>query len=283
MPLGVINDIMNERSGMGKSGETYLVGADNKLRSDTFNDPEMNTFNSFNKGKLITSPNILKAINNGPGSQVTTNYKNDSVLSSYTKIKFKDLQWVIFAEQTTQEAFEAAHHIRRNVIIFIFCLLIIVIVVALLVTKSLSTQIAVIVEAFSSSAHDVQNSSQKMNLISNKLNRSVQTQISSITESAAAMDEITAMLMNNSTSSENAAKLSMDSKDSAIKGKETVSRMMEEVKEISKSYDHIQVSLDKNNQDISKIVNVISEIAKKTEVINEIVFQTKLLSFNASV
>jgi len=41
--------------------------------------------------------------------------------------------------------------------------------------------------------------------------------------------------------------------------------------------------MQKSNNEISDIVNVIKEISEKTRVINDIVFQTKLLSFNASV
>ena len=39
----------------------------------------------------------------------------------------------------------------------------------------------------------------------------------------------------------------------------------------------------KSNSNIEEIIQVIHEISNKTKVINEIVFQTKLLSFNASV
>ncbi len=42
-------------------------------------------------------------------------------------------------------------------------------------------------------------------------------------------------------------------------------------------------SLRENEDQLSSIIKIISEIAKKTLVINDIVFQTKLLSFNASV
>jgi methyl-accepting chemotaxis protein len=41
--------------------------------------------------------------------------------------------------------------------------------------------------------------------------------------------------------------------------------------------------VEEGNKEISQIVRVISEIGNKTKVINDIVFQTKLLSFNASV
>ena len=283
MPLGTINSIMQERSGLGQTGESYLVGQDKLLRSDTNNDKEFNIYNSFNKGKIINSPFIEEALNNKSSVHVVKNYQDKEVLSAFTRIEYPHFPWVIFAEQQVSEAFAGADTVLQNVLIFIFISIVAVIAVSLMITKSLSKQIEEVVEAFSASAHDVQNSSQKMDLISNKLYRSVQTQISSITESAAAMDEISAMLKNNTKSSQNASNLSVSSKNSAMKGKETVNRMMDEVGEISKSYDDIQKSVEKNNADITKIIQVIEEIAKKTQVINEIVFQTKLLSFNASV
>lgn len=283
MPLGTINSIMQERSGLGQTGEAYLVGQDKLLRSDTHNDKEFNIYNSFNKEKVINSPFIADALNNKASVVITNNYQNKEVLSAIVRIDYPHFPWVIFAEQQVSEAFEGANIVLKNVLIFILVSIIAVVAVSVMITNNLSKQIEEVVEAFSSSAHDVQNSSQKMDLISNKLYRSVQTQIASITESAAAMDEISAMLKNNSKSSQNASNLSVSSKNSATMGKDTVNRMMEEVGEISKSYDDIQKSVEKNNSDISKIIQVIEEIAKKTQVINEIVFQTKLLSFNASV
>jgi methyl-accepting chemotaxis protein len=41
--------------------------------------------------------------------------------------------------------------------------------------------------------------------------------------------------------------------------------------------------ITESNQKMADVVNVIQEIGSKTKVINDIVFQTKLLSFNASV
>jgi methyl-accepting chemotaxis protein len=283
MPLQTINEIMNERDGLGESGETFLVGQDRRLRSDTHNNKDFNIFNSFNKNKLIENSDVENALKGKSGAIVTKNYNGDEVLSAYTKVKYKNLTWAIFAEQLTSEAFKSAYTEQKNIVIFILFSIVIVVIVSLIITTKLSNQIELVVEKFSSSAHDVQNSSQKMDLISNKLYRSVQSQVSSITESAAAMDEISAMLKNNSTSSQNASDLSNNTKSSAIKGKATVDKMVHEVKSISGSYDDIQKSIDKNNEDINKIIEVINEIAKKTEVINEIVFQTKLLSFNASV
>ena len=283
MPLATINQIMGERAGLGETGEVYLVGGDKKLRSDIHTNKDFNIYNSFNKKKEISTPNIEMALNNKPGALITKNFDEVDVLSSFNKLAYPHLSWAIVAEQSTSEAFASINKLLWNVVIFIVISAIIIVILSYYITNKLSTQIGTVVESFSASAHDVQNSSQKMALISNKLYKSVQVQISSITESAAAMDEISATLKNNIVSAENASKLSQTSKVSALRGKETVDNMMMEVKAISSSYDNIQQSINKNNEDINKIVHVISDIAQKTKVINDIVFQTKLLSFNASV
>lgn len=151
------------------------------------------------------------------------------------------------------------------------------------IVRGLMKNIALTVESLSNSAHDVQNSAQKMNGLSRKLAVTVENQASSITESVTAMDEISAMIKNNANSAVNASDLSLKTKQSAESGKQTVDKMMKGMQEISESYDQIQLSVSQNSEDILKIIEVISQIAKKTEVINDIVFQTKLLSFNASV
>lgn len=54
-------------------------------------------------------------------------------------------------------------------------------------------------------------------------------------------------------------------------------------KQISESNQNMVHQIEGSNKEITEIVNIIREIDSKTKVINDIVFQTKLLSFNASV
>jgi methyl-accepting chemotaxis protein len=55
------------------------------------------------------------------------------------------------------------------------------------------------------------------------------------------------------------------------------------VESISKSTEEFIQEISKSNDQYGEILNLIKDIAAKTQVINDIVFQTKLLSFNASV
>lgn len=103
-----INDIMEIRSGLGKSGETYLVGPDKLMRSDSFLDPQFHTvkasFANPDKGKVDTEA-VRWALAGENRSDVTLNYKNNPVLSVAAPIKILDLTWAIVAEIDIAEAF----------------------------------------------------------------------------------------------------------------------------------------------------------------------------------
>ncbi len=283
MPLSVINEIMQERSGLGNTGETYLVGRDSKLRSDTFNGKDFNIYNSFNKNLRIYEKTLDSLVNSKVKSFEGSNYKGDDVLTSFERIDYKNLEWYVFAEQQTKEAFRGIISLRNIFLVFITVTILLVAFVGYLVSKSLADQISNIVEKFSKSVHEVQNANQKLDIVSNKLISSVSSQTSSITQSAQAIEEISLMLKNNNESTQKATEVSGSAKESATIGKDKIDNLLDEVKSISTSYDNINKSLDLNNKSLDKVNAIISEIANKTKVIHEIVFQTKLLSFNASV
>jgi methyl-accepting chemotaxis protein len=69
----------------------------------------------------------------------------------------------------------------------------------------------------------------------------------------------------------------------ALRGQEVMSQMMTSMSDINRNNDQVIDTVQTSNQSISEIVQMIREISERTQVINTIVFQTKLLSFNASV
>ncbi len=108
IPLDAINNIMQERSGLGKTGETYLVGADKLMRSDSFLDPEHHSviasFTDPSKGKVDTEAS-REALAGKTGEDVVIDYNGNPVLSSYGTVKIKGLNWAILSEIDVAEAF----------------------------------------------------------------------------------------------------------------------------------------------------------------------------------
>lgn len=108
MPLDKISAIMSERAGLGKTGETYLVGPDQLMRSDSYLDPKHHSvsasFRDTTKGKVATEASKA-AIAGKTGAGIIIDYNNNPVLSAYTPIKVGDLTWGLLAEIDVAEAF----------------------------------------------------------------------------------------------------------------------------------------------------------------------------------
>jgi methyl-accepting chemotaxis protein len=106
--LKKINDVMGERTGLGKSGETYLIGPDRLMRSDSFLDPKNHTvmasFANPEKGKVETKA-ALNALNGKTGSEIIIDYNGNPVLSSYTSVDVLGIKWALLAEIDVAEAF----------------------------------------------------------------------------------------------------------------------------------------------------------------------------------
>lgn len=108
MPIDRLNTIMSEREGLGKTGETYLVGSDNLMRSDSYLDPIHHTvrasFRNPDRGKVKTIA-VEEALSGETGSKIVLDYNNNLVLSSFTSISLGDFNWALMAEMDMSEAF----------------------------------------------------------------------------------------------------------------------------------------------------------------------------------
>lgn len=115
------------------------------------------------------------------------------------------------------------------------------------------------------------------------LSSSATQQAASLQETAASIEEISQMASKASESATESAHASERSKSRAEDGKNVVEQMIISISEIDSSNQSILREIEASNNRIGDVMALIQEIGNKTAVINDIVFQTKLLSFNASV
>jgi len=108
LSLDDINSFMSLRAGLGETGETYLVGSDGLMRSDSFLDPVHHTviasFANPEKGSVNTSA-TREAFNGNAGTELIVDYNGNPVLSSYTPLNIEGLNWALLAEIDAAEAF----------------------------------------------------------------------------------------------------------------------------------------------------------------------------------
>lgn len=125
--------------------------------------------------------------------------------------------------------------------------------------------------------------SNKLKAVSEKLSSSSTEQSAALVETATAMDEINAMVQANTTSAKRGKEASEESSRSAQDGKKATEEMISAIQMIRESTNKISEQTNQSNTEIQQIIHIFNEISDKTKVINDIVFQTKILSFNASV
>lgn len=144
VPIEPINAIMQERSGMGATGETYLVGPDYLMRSDSFLDPTHHTvaasFAAPETGSVKTEA-IKKALAGQSGAQLLIDYNGNPVLSAFAPIKLGDFNWVIAAEIDEAEALNSVYSLRTITLVIGLVLLAAVALLALFSARLVSQPI----------------------------------------------------------------------------------------------------------------------------------------------
>ncbi len=183
-----------------------------------------------------------------------------------------------------QEAASSAAKIGNAVAIsFTFAGLVIAFTIGLLFARSLSSTLAAIAERLGAGAHEIAAASNQVASASSQLSASATEQAASLQETSSSIEEMNAMVTKNADNSARSQQVSGSGRNTALEGKKSVQQMTAAVEEIKKSNADVLSAVEKSNANISDIVKVITEIGTRTKVINDIVFQTKLLSFNASV
>ena len=117
MPLKRISQITSNRDGLGKTGETLLVGPDYLMRSDSFRDPTNRSvaasFRYPDQGQVNT-PSSAAALGGKKGAHFSTNYANIPVLSAYTPVRIVDTHWALLTEIEAEEALGALTNLQTR-------------------------------------------------------------------------------------------------------------------------------------------------------------------------
>ncbi len=93
LPLDRIRAIMQFDAGMGDSGETYLVGEDHLMRSDS----RFSQHSTVLKVSVNTDA-VKRAFNGEHGSMILPDYRGVPVLSAYDSTQVDHHRWAVLAE-----------------------------------------------------------------------------------------------------------------------------------------------------------------------------------------
>ncbi len=93
LPAQPINDMLRSTAGMGETGETYIVGNDLLMRSQSrfIAQPTM-------LEKEIDTASVAEGLNGFSGTKIISDYRGKPVLSVYSPLDFGGPLWVLIAE-----------------------------------------------------------------------------------------------------------------------------------------------------------------------------------------
>lgn len=143
-PIERLNDIMTysgqwKAAGMGQKGETYLVGNDATMRSISRNLIEdkaqylqkLKTTGAANKVieliknketsiglQSVQTPAVKAALSGKSGYLFSDNYLGEQVLTSYSPLNIKGLDWAIISEKAQEEAFEPITQLIKTILMW---------------------------------------------------------------------------------------------------------------------------------------------------------------------
>ena len=276
-----INEITNERVGMGKTGEVYLV--EQATDGHTYYASDRVVKNGP-VGKSKTGSTIKKLFKNQKAFNITKKGSTGVEEIAYAKyFKYRNTELGMFTTQSKDEALASVSSLKKVILLLGVVFAIMITFFSAFVANKISSPILNISKELFSSADKVSDAAKNVSDSSSRLSSATTQQAAGLQETVSSVDEISAMIDRNTEASRESKNVSEQSRQVAIDGKEKISQMIVAINKISDSNSEITGQMSESNEKISEIVKLIREIGEKTNVINDIVFQTKLLSFNASV
>lgn len=325
MPIDKINEIMtNENSwsnvGMGKTGESYIVGSDYILRSESrflIEDKQnyltslrikgvpsamihqIDTLNSSLGIQKIKTDAVELALKGISDERTLKNYLDISVLSSFRPLKIADVKWVIVNDINEEEAFFAVSSLKKITIIISTIVIIIISVGAISFSHLVITKP---INALLNSAEDLRSGegdltqrlpnfgTDEIGQTAHAFNGFLEKLHNVIKEMGACIDAITL-------STKSIQQASHDLRLEASKQQKSLNETNISLKKmtasINKNADNsketeimaIQAAKDVNygGDAVKNTLLAMKSIADKISIIDDIAFKTNLLALNAAI
>ncbi|SEQ50017.1 Histidine kinase [Hyunsoonleella jejuensis] len=131
-----IKQILLERTGMGESGESYLVGEDFRMRSQSRFFPEKTPYSI-----VVKTEGVINALSGKNGRGTFKDYRGVDVYSVYSLIEISNLKLVILSEIDVSEVTVPLKNLKSRLIGLTIVILLVAVVLSLFLTRIITNPI----------------------------------------------------------------------------------------------------------------------------------------------
>ncbi|WP_440467182.1 methyl-accepting chemotaxis protein [Pseudomonas sp. YH-1] len=117
LPLAAINEVMQNRQGLGDDGETYLVGGDGSLRSDSVRFADHHVRRDKESPTALPGQAIGKALAGEQGRLAEIGLSNEPALKSFVPLNLDGVHWALVAEMDQAQAFAPVRKLMWQILV----------------------------------------------------------------------------------------------------------------------------------------------------------------------
>ncbi len=268
----VIERVMARRTGLGRTGETYVVGPNRLVRSGLHLDPENRSveasFRNPESGR-VDSEAVRRALSGETGVETILDYRGERVLSAYTPINVFGVRWALLAEKDLDEIFEPVSQLRTLVVAA-------GLLVGLLVAGGGWIMARSVTRPLEQAVSEIASTSQEMSVTAEEHEKTAGQQAAAVSQTASMMNELAASARRSAEQTEAASDASDQGALRAEEGDTLVQEMLGAMGEIRGRTDDI-------GEQMLNLTEQTSQIQEITTAVTDLSNQINLLSLNAAV
>jgi methyl-accepting chemotaxis protein len=277
LPQDALNEILTQGSGLGKTGETYAVGSDMLMRSDSrFSDASTVLEQKVDTAAIRRALGLEGGEHGITETDIITGYRGMSVLSCYRQLGLDedellntDTEWVVSGEIEEAEAFATARGLRRSVSLWAIAVAGLAGAAGLLVARRISTPLLEGVNVLASSATEISATVSQIASTAQQTAAAVSETSTTVSEVRQTAEVASDKAMAVSESAKRAEEASQQGKSATARNLEGMGRIEEQMAAITASI----MQLSEQGQTIGDIITTVSDLAE----------QSNLLAVNAAI
>ena len=259
---GDVTAMLQRGSSKERKLESYLVGPDRLMRSDSLLTADYTVENSFAEGLTVDTEAVTKALDGEEGHALIDNYEGHPVLSAFGPVDVFGTRYALVSDEDEGTAFAAARSMRTASLVIAVLATGGILAIAIGLTRSIANPIQMVIEGLTSGSEQVTSASVQLSSASQSLSESSSEQASSLEETSSSLEEMSSQTKQTADNADQAEKAMKEAGHIVGSGVDAMKRMSAAMDEIRDS-----------SEQTSKIIKTIDDIA----------FQTNLLALNAAV